>query len=43
MLGDNLEGWEGGSGGRGHMYAHGRFMLMDGRNQHSIVKQFSCN
>ena len=24
--------WEGGSGGRGHVFTYGRFMLMYGRN-----------
>ena len=32
--------WEQGSGGRGHMYACGQFMLMHGRGHHSSV-QFS--
>ena len=35
--------WEGGSGGRGHMYTCGWFMLMCGRNQHNIIKQLSSN
>ena len=35
--------WEGGSRGRGHVYTCGWFMLMYGRNQHSIVKQLSSN
>ena len=30
--------WEGGSRRRGHMY--GWFMLMYGRKQHDIIKQF---
>ena len=34
-------GWEEGSSGRGHMYTNGWFMLMNGRNHHNIVKQFS--
>ena len=28
-----------GSGGRGHMYAYGIFMLMYSNNHHSIVKK----
>ena len=43
---DKLEGWEGGSREKGHMYTYGWFMytcgwfmLMYGRNQHNIVKQ----
>ena len=49
VLCDNLEEWdgggkwEGGSGGRGHVYTYGWFMLMHGRNQHNIVKQLSSN
>ena len=35
--------WEGGLGGRGHMYAYGWFMLMYGRNQHNTVRQLSSN
>ena len=35
--------WEGGSRGRGHMYASVWFMLMCDRNQHTIVKQLSSN
>ena len=31
--------WGGSSGGRGHIYTHGWFMLMYGRGQHNIVKQ----
>ena len=46
-LGDKLEGWggrwEGGVRGRGHMYTYEWFMLMFGRNQHSIVKQLLSN
>ena len=40
---DNLEewGWEGGSGGKGHMYTCDWLMLMYGGNHHSIVKQLS--
>ena len=32
------ERWEGGSGGRGYIYAYGWFVLTYGRNQHNIVK-----
>ena len=40
---DDPEGWGGEGGGRGvqdgaHMYTHGRFMSMCGRNHHNIVK-----
>ena len=35
--------WEGFSGGRGHTYTYGWFMLISGRNQHNIVKQLSSN
>ena len=40
---DNPEGWGGEAGGRGfqdggHMYTHGRFMSMYGKNHHNIVK-----
>ena len=40
---DNSEGWEGEGGGRGvqdegHMYTHGWFMLMYGKNHYNIVK-----
>ena len=40
VLWDNLEGWsgKGGSGWAGHMYTCGQFMLMYGKNRHSIVK-----
>ena len=45
VLCDNLEGWDGrwkgSSGGKGHMYTYGWFMLMFSRNQHNIVKQLS--
>ena len=34
---------EGDSGGRGHMYTYGRFMLLYGRGHHNIVKQLSSN
>lgn len=33
----------GGSRGRGHVLTYGRFMLMCGKNQHSIVKQLASN
>ena len=40
---DDPEGWDGEEGGRGvqdggHMYAHGWFMSVYGKNQYSIVK-----
>ena len=40
---DNPEGLGGAGGGRGlqdggHMYTHGWFMLMYGKNQHNTVK-----
>ena len=38
-----MQGWEGGSSGRGHMYTYGWFTLLNGRNQHNIVKQLSSN
>ena len=38
---NNLEGWEGGSRGRGHMYTYGRFMLMYGRNQPNIESNYT--
>ena len=31
--------WEGGLGGRGHIYAYGWFMLMYGKNQCNTIKQ----
>ena len=31
---------EGGSGGRGHMYACGQFMMIYGKNHHNIVNIF---
>ena len=40
VLCDYLEGWAeagGGSLGGGHMYACGPFMLICGRNHHSVV------
>ena len=44
VLWDDPEGWEGEGGGGGvvqdggHMYPHGCFMLMYGKNHYSIVK-----
>ena len=44
VLWDNPEGWggeghgQGGSGWGGHMYTHGWFVLMFGKNHHNIVK-----
>ena len=40
---DDPEGWDGEGGGRGvqdgeHMYTHGGFKSMYGRNHHNIVK-----
>ena len=40
---DDPEGWDGEGGRRevqdgGHMYTRGQFMLMYGKNHHSIVK-----
>ena len=40
---DDPEGWDGEGGGRGvqdgeHMYTHGWFMSMYGKNHHNIVK-----
>ena len=40
---DDPEGWDGEGGGRGvqdgeHMYTHGRFMSMYGKNHYNIVK-----
>ena len=40
---NNPEGWDGKEGGRGvqdgeHMYTHGRFMSMYGKNHYNIVK-----
>ena len=40
----NHEVWfKGGLRGRGHMYIYGWFMLMNGRNNHNIVKELSSN
>ena len=36
---DDPEGWDGELSGRGeHMYTHGWFMSMYGKNHHSVVK-----
>ena len=40
---DDPEGWDGEGGGRGvqdgeHMYTHGWFTWIDGKNHHNIVK-----
>ena len=40
---DDPERWDGEGGGRGvqdgeHMYTHGQFMSMYGKNHHNIVK-----
>ena len=40
---DDPEGWEGEGGGKGvqdgeHMYTHGKFKSMYGKNQYNIVK-----
>ena len=40
---DDPEGWDGEGGGRGfqngeHMFTHGRFMSIYGRNHYNIVK-----
>ena len=48
VLHDYLEGWDGVGGGREaqeeeDMYTYGRFLLVNGKNQHSIVKQLSFN
>ena len=45
---DNPEGWDGEGGGSGaqdgeHMYTHGWFMSMYGKNHHNIVKQLASN
>ena len=32
------EGWDGGSGGREHMYVYGQFMFIHTRGHHNIVK-----
>ena len=38
-----LGGAEAGLGGKGYIYTHGWFVLLYGRNQHSIGKQLSSN
>ena len=47
VLCDNLEEydgeWEESSRGKGYMYIYGWFMLLNGRNQHNIIKQVSSN
>ena len=48
VLHDYLEGWDGVGGGREaqeeeDMYTYGWFLLMNGRNQNSIIKQLSFN
>ena len=43
MLCDSLEGWDGVGGGREGIYAYLSFMLLYGRNRHSIVKQLLLN
>ena len=48
VLCDHLKEWDGRGGGRGlkregHVLTYGRFMLMCGKNQHSIVKQLASN
>ena len=46
VLYDNLEGWDGVRSGGGEIQeggAYGWFMLIYGRNQHSVVKQLSSN
>ena len=48
VLWDNLEGWSGEGGrrgfqGGGHMYTHGWFMSMYGKNHHNIVKHLASN
>ena len=45
---DDPEEWDGEGGGRGvqdgaHMYTHGWFMSMYGKNHYSIVKQLASN
>ena len=40
---DGEGGWEGGSKGRGHVYAYGCFMLRLDRKQQNSVKQLSFN
>ena len=45
---DNPEQWDEEEGGRGvqdggHMYTHGWFMSMYGKNHYNIVKQLASN
>ena len=45
---DDPEGWDGEGGERGvqdgeHMYTHGWFMSMYGKNHYDIVKQLASN
>ena len=45
---DDLKEWDGEGGERGvedaeHMYTHGRFMSMYGKNHHNIVISFQLN
>ena len=45
---DDPEGWDGEGGGRGvqdgeHMYIHGWFMSMYGKNHYNIVKKLASN
>ena len=45
---DDPKGWDGRGGGRsvqdgGHMYTHGWFMSMYGKNHYSIIKQLASN
>jgi len=45
---DDPEGWDGEKGGRGvqdgeHMYTHGWYMSMYGKNHYSIVKYLASN
>ena len=45
---DNPEGWDGEGGGReiqdgGHVYTHGWFMSMYGKNHYNIVNQLASN
>ena len=43
---DNPGGWDGEGGGRGvqdggHVYTHGRFMSVYGKNHYNVVKQLA--
>ena len=45
---DDSEGWDGEGVGKGvqngeHMYIHGWFMSMCGKNHHNIVKELASN